>query len=68
MGYSTIFVVKPIPQQQGIVCNVVVVFVFSFINMGFGGRTVAYAKVNGKDTDLDLPENAHCATTIKTVL
>ena len=34
---------------------VVVVFVFSFINMGFGGRTVTYAKVNGKRiTDLDL--------------
>lgn len=34
---------------------VVVVFVFSFINMGFGGRTVTYAQVNGKRiTDLDL--------------
>jgi hypothetical protein len=34
---------------------VVVVFVFSFINMGFGGRTVTYATVNGdRITDLDL--------------
>ena len=34
---------------------VVVVFVFSFINMGFGGRTVTYATVNGnRVTDLDL--------------
>jgi peptidyl-prolyl cis-trans isomerase D len=34
---------------------VVVVFVFSFINMGFGGQTVTYAKVNGnRITDIDL--------------
>ena len=34
---------------------VIVVFVFSFINMGFGGRTATYATVNGtRITDLDL--------------
>lgn len=34
---------------------VVVVFVFSFINIGFGGQTVTYAKVNGdRITDIDL--------------
>lgn len=34
---------------------VIVVFVFSFINMGMGGQTVTYAKVNGnRITDIDL--------------